>query len=181
MMRKLQQLLHREKPVPVLATQAGTEAVEGAQLSGRVGSVSLAEADKAVGDAVLAERERIAAINAVASPEQSEMRDKLIADGTPALSAVLALNADSKTRPKAAVPTVKELVQLLPVKEVAAEMLSMINAAAPPPTSTVAQAEKNVLEQYNEMKDPEASAKFYAQHKAEIDYLSNQKSKKEGK
>jgi hypothetical protein len=138
----------------------------------------------AAGDAVLAERKRITAINSVASPEQAEMRDKFIADGTSALDAVLALNADAKSRPKAAAEpqiTAAAIAAAIPMKEVAAEVLNMINAAAPAPTPTMAQTDKNVLEQYNEIKDPKASSEFYNQHKAEIDSLSNQKSKKEGK
>jgi len=175
-MRKLLEQLHVLKPVPVLPIQAGADVAGGAQPPGRIESVtvgaSLVEADKAAGDAVLAERKRIAAITAVARQEQAEMRDRLIAEGTPAIDAVLAL---CQAQPKAAAaPPVS-------VKEVAAEMLAMINAAAPAPTPTMAQAEKNVLEQYNEIKDPAASAEFYKQHKAEIDSLSNQKSKKEGK
>jgi len=161
----------RRKPVPALATQAGADAA-GELPPGRVGSVSDGAGEPSAADAVLAERRRVAAINAVASPEQAEMRDKFILDGTPALDAVLALSADSKTRPKA------EAAPAVTAEAVAKEMLRLVNAASPPPTPTVSSGEQSALERYKAMKDPQAAAKFYAAHKAEIDELSMQ-SKKE--
>jgi len=169
-MRIIDSLLGK-KSVPGLSVQP--ESAAAGQSQNRIESVSLVEADEAAGNAVLAERKRVAAINAVASPEQAEMRDKLIANGTAALEAVLALHEDAKTRPAAPAVT---------AEAVAKEMLRQLNSAALPAASTIAQEDKNVLEQYTEMKDQSASAEFYRQHKAEIDRLSNLKSKsKEGK
>jgi len=158
-------LLFNRKPVPELS-ESGT-AVAG-QSQNRIESVSFGE-DNSI-SAVAAERERISAINALASPEQAEMRDKFIASGTSALEAALALHADAKTR----TPQLTE-------EGIAKAMLKQLNSVALPAASTLAQPDKNVLEQYNEMKDPKVSAEFYKQHKTEIDSLSNQKSTKEGK
>jgi hypothetical protein len=131
------------------------------------GGTSAAAAD----DAVLAERKRIAAINAVASPEQAETRDKLIADGTSALDAVLALNADAKARPKAAAEpqiTAAAIAAAIPMKEVAAEMLSMINAAAPASTPTIDQGDITAKTQLASIKDPKESVEFYAANRKEL-------------
>jgi len=161
-----------KKTVPELSTGA---AVAG-QSQETITSVSLVETDNAA-NAVLAERKRIFVISSVASPSQAEMRDRLIVDGTPADDAVLALCADAKAKPAtapAAAPVITEA-------GVAKEMLNLINSAALPAASTLAQDDKNVLEQFKEIKDPRASAEFYNQHKAEIDRLSNQQPKTEGK
>jgi len=158
-----------KKPVPELSTGAAAAG----QSQETITSVSLVETDNAA-NAVLAERKRISDINALASSQQSEMRDKFIANGTPALEAALAFAEDAKTRPIATAPVITE-------EGVAKEMLRLINSAALPAASTLAQDDKNVLEQFKEIKDPRASAEFYNQHKAEIDRLSNQQPKTEGK
>ena len=158
MMRKLKSLLERkiatEPPIPTEVTAAG-------QSQERIESVSLVEVDNSA-SAVLAERKRISVISAVASPSQAEMRDKLIAEGTPADDAVLALCADAKTRPApAAAPAVTEA-------GVAKEMLALINSVALPAASTLAQDDVNVKTKMAEIENPSEAATYYAQNREEL-------------
>jgi len=169
-----------KKPVPELSTGA---AVAG-QSQETITSVSLVETDNAA-NAVLAERKRIFVISSVASPSQAEMRDRLIADGTPADDAVLALRAAMPAAAEAPVVTEEGIANAILKKfteeGVAKAMFKQLNSVALPSASTLAQDDKNVLEQFKDIKDPRASAEFYNQHKAEIDRLSNQQLKTEGK
>lgn len=161
-----------KKTVPDLSVR--TETAAAGQSQERIETVSLVEADTAAAQAanaaaVQAERERISAINFFASPEQAEMRDKFVADGTPALKAAMALHEDAKTR----TPQLTE-------EGIAKAMLKQLNAVVLPAAPTLAQEDKSVLAQFKAIKDPRESAEFYAAHKAEIDNLSNH-SAKEGK
>jgi len=175
-MKRVIDTLLGKKPVPELSTET---AVAG-QSQETIKSVSLVEADNAA-SAVLAERKRISVISAVASPSQAEMRDKFINEGTPADDAVLALCAGRSAAPVLTEDGIAQAILKQFTEEgVAKAMLKQLSSIALPAASTLTQDDRNILEQYKEIKDQKASADFYKQHKAEIDRLSNQKSIKEG-
>ena len=133
-----------------------------------------------VAEAVAAERKRVSSILAVAKPGQEELRDKLVASGTDALEAVLALSANAKTLPAPAA-TPEEPKEKIPEAGIAAEILKTLSASVRQPVQTSAQPDRDVKAEYAAIKDPKEAEKFFeANREALVNSKININLNKEG-
>jgi hypothetical protein len=134
-------------------------------------------------EAVAAERKRVSSILAVARPGQEELRDKLVASGTDALEAVLALSANAKTLPApvATLEVREEPKEKITEAGIAAEMFKMISASARPPVQTSAQPDRDIKAEFAAIKDPKEAEKFFeANREALVNSKININLNKEG-